>query len=953
MAVDAGTIYSEVRIQVNKLSGDIKNIETKLDQFAAKNKSQSTKVKNSWSNSFKQVNLAGIAAFAAIGIAVKKAISTFADYQQSMANVRSVTAASAEDFKRLENAAIEAGETTRFTASQAADALYYLASAGLDATQSINALQGVLELAGATGSDLAFTSATMAATLSQFSLDASESTRVANVFASAISNSQANMEKLASALKQVGPISGALDISLEETTAALEALYNAGFAGEQAGTGLRNILLDLSDSGGPVIKQLEALGIAFDEVNPREVGLINAIDVLAKSGIDLGNVFGKRVAAQVLTLAKTGGDALRELQDEITDTNAAAEMYAIQNDTLAGSMDFLNSAMESASIKLIEEIEPALRGLIDTLTKAVQAFNAMPGPLKVITATLAIAGPTIAGVTSAVNFLSGAFTGLAGAMLAVGGIFAITGIIQGMLAAAQETENINMVLENAVRHGEDLNATMVKLSKDTGIPLENIKEIALKNETINGVLLEQKKIHDDIIAKYKERVTELGTELELNYELLASQSPFAKAYQERVDLYLELLEAQRESIRLAQEEAALEEQAEEDARRRAEEIAALENELRLANLSDMERAFDEIEQKHQEYLAAGLDDEEWYQREVAAIIEKYADKSTPDTEEQKQSYEDLSGTIDDYRAKLERLNATKLESIELDKQAAIEAIQESDATVQAKHEAIQAVLEYYEALKDNTANEIFKENFKKTTETILSGFSGLMGAIADLYSSLIQNQLDDLDEWLQRELEAQGLVEETTLERLQRELEEAIEAGDLELAEQLRQDIERERLQEEYERRKAQIEYEGELKAWKFTLAAGIANAALAVLAGFSQRPFLPVGLAAGLLATAKSAIEVAAIKSQKPEPPQLATGGLVIPTNPNGTQVNVAENGSSELLLNGGAEGQALLDDFARRVASQSGGSGTLTIILNMDGKRVAESSANYYNNGIVRVKL
>ena len=231
MAVNAGTIYSDVRIQLDKLSGDIQKIDAKFDQLSASNAKQAQTVKKNWKSSFNALTVAGVAAFAAVTAAAKEGIKTFATFEQSIANVRSVAGGTEEDFNKIEEAARSAGETTRFTASQAADALYSLASAGLDANESVAALDGVLKLAGATQSDLASTSASVVSTLAQYNLGAEEATRVSNVFAAAIGNSQANMEKLTNAFRQVGPVAGALNISLEETTGAIQALLDAGFSG--------------------------------------------------------------------------------------------------------------------------------------------------------------------------------------------------------------------------------------------------------------------------------------------------------------------------------------------------------------------------------------------------------------------------------------------------------------------------------------------------------------------------------------------------------------------------------------------------------------------------------------------------------------------------------------------------------------------------------------------------
>ena len=170
MAVDAGTIYSEVRIALDKLKQDIGQVEAQFNKFSKQNATTANATEKKWTDSFKKINLQGVAAVAALTLAVKQAISTFANFEQSMANVQSVARSTPEEFRELEAAAIEAGESTRFTASQAADAMYYLASAGLEGKEVMDALNGTLQLAGATQSDLAFTARALTATKSQNNL---------------------------------------------------------------------------------------------------------------------------------------------------------------------------------------------------------------------------------------------------------------------------------------------------------------------------------------------------------------------------------------------------------------------------------------------------------------------------------------------------------------------------------------------------------------------------------------------------------------------------------------------------------------------------------------------------------------------------------------------------------------------------------------------------------------
>ena len=140
------------------------------------------------------------------------ATKVFADFEQSMANTQSVLGGTQEEFQKLSGYAREMGKTTVFTASQAADAMYYLASAGYNTKRVMDSLQGTLNLAAATQYDLAETTRIVVSTLNQFGLAAEESGRVANVFAAIISASQATMDRLGNSLKFVGPIAAGLNI---------------------------------------------------------------------------------------------------------------------------------------------------------------------------------------------------------------------------------------------------------------------------------------------------------------------------------------------------------------------------------------------------------------------------------------------------------------------------------------------------------------------------------------------------------------------------------------------------------------------------------------------------------------------------------------------------------------------------------------------------------------------
>jgi len=467
VAVDAGTIYSEVRIQLDKLRGDIKQVQLSMDKLGPVSKKASDTVAKNWKTGFNQIKFISAAAFAAVAMAVKAAVSTFAGFEQSLANVQSVAGATAEELAQLEEAAKEMGETTRFTASQAADALYYLASAGMDATESIDALEGVINLAGATGSDLAFTSEAVASSLSQFSLEAKDAGKVANVFTAAIQNSQATMTKLATSMSSVGPVASGLGHSIEETAGLLQILYNNGINASTAGTALRRAMSDLANSMSPAVKRLEEMGVAYDEVNPATNSFAEVIGRLGEAGLEAGEImaiFGQRAGASMIKLIQAGRETVEEYTEAVTDTNAAAEAYAIQNDTLAGSFDRLKSATESAQISFVSNVAPVLRGLVDILTKVMKFVGGLPGPIQVLLGVMAVGIPVVLAAGSAIAFMT---TALAGAGIALGAILGpitlvvgVLGLIAGAVsffgAKLSETRREQDLMNEAAREARDV-----------------------------------------------------------------------------------------------------------------------------------------------------------------------------------------------------------------------------------------------------------------------------------------------------------------------------------------------------------------------------------------------------------------------------------------------------------------------------------------------------------------
>jgi TP901 family phage tail tape measure protein len=1080
MPQDGGSIYSEIRIELDKLKADLKKSDDAFNKFAKENEKDSKKVQGNWTTAFTKLNLAGVVAITAVTLAFKKAVTTFAQTEQSLANVRAVTGASAADFAKLKDAADEAGETTRFSASQAADALYNLGSAGFDAQQSIDSLNGVLLLAGATGSDLGSTSATLTAAISQFGLEASDATKISNVFAAAIGNSQANMEKLSSAFRQVGPIAGTLGISIEETTASLQALFNAGLQGEQAGTALRSVLLDLADSTSPVIDKLAAYGVSFDEVNPKTVGLTKAVEVLATSGADLGAVFGKVAAAGILTLAETSQKAdgnLRDLEAAVTGTNAAAEQYAIQNDTLAGSIDSFRSKLEAFSNTIIGLISPSLRGLIDlggqllsfvnNAIKATQSQKDLNDSLKTVQGALTGIKADIPKLAEEYNTLAEkenlsnkeslrkeeitnrlldlipnlttenlnnatSLIALAGAqdeynkrILAEEKLVLIKNLrelnkererskktlIDLIVKQSNVTNGLSQLERNnllAQEDGEKLLAaakaeeeervrTLTKALQDE-TDIKKLNELANVNAgtSVENLVPQYQELEEevtfltDLLDETNDQLKKLGGEtLDTSAawdEFLQKVIEVKDNLDESNDLYISEIATTKalaaEQSKLREEQNAFadgyenkQRQQEENRNRRAKEEADRERALR-DQLSAFREGYDnkarQIElnrqKRQEEQAAAELEREKNITEGQEEFRRGYADKAIQIAANQRRrEIEELEEAerrekeILNQQLEFRRGYAEKQFQIEVNKRKrAIEqeeirqkAIEDLEQQVQENQEA--SVEAFIEGIKAETAalrKEAAEQEaiVKETEDAKQDLYKSTFDAVLSFSETILNVQLARIEKELQAELEAAGLSEQTELEKLQTKLQKAIDAGDTETQNELKQEIERQKIKEKYAKEAAELQ----LKAFKFNKALLISRAVIdtaAAIIKFLADPGGPAGVILSAAAGLTGAAQIAQIASQ--QPPAFETGGIVIGNgSASGQTIRVAEGGTSELMLNNGPAGDAMMNEFANRIADKINSALQVTGgTINLDGRSIAENSAAYYNKGIVRL--
>ena len=286
---------------------------------------------------------------------VSEGLNTIKDFEQQMAKVKAITGATSEEFQALQASAKDLGSTTQFTASQVGQLQEEYAKLGFTTQEILDASEATLELATATGSDLAQSAKVAASTIKGFGLTAKDTQKVVDIMAKSFTSSALDINKFETAMSSVAPVAAAVGFSIEQTTASLGILTDAGFDASTAGTALRNILLDTQKAG---ISVTEAFRQVRESTDP------------ATKALDL---FGKRGAAVGLTLAKNEDKANAFAKSLENAGGAASAMARIVGDTLDGDLKRLSSAWEGLILNFSET--DALRDIVQLTTDLVGGIS--------------------------------------------------------------------------------------------------------------------------------------------------------------------------------------------------------------------------------------------------------------------------------------------------------------------------------------------------------------------------------------------------------------------------------------------------------------------------------------------------------------------------------------------------------------------------------------------------
>ena len=446
------------------------------------------------------------------------AVKTGADFDSAMSKVAAVSGATGDDLQVLRDKAREMGSQTKFSASEAAEAMNYMAMAGWKTEDMLSGIEGIMNLAAASGEDLATTSDIVTDALTAFGLTAADSGHFADVLAAASSNANTNVSMMGETFKYAAPVAGALGFSVEDTAQAIGLMANAGIKSTQAGTSLRSILTALS---GEVKFCGDAIGEVTVQTTNADGSMRDLNDILddcrtAFSGLSESEqasaaqaLVGKNAMSGFLALMNAAPADISKLEGAISACDGTSlSMAETMQDNLGGQLTILKSQLEELAISFSDILMPAIRSIVSHIQGVVDKLNQLAPQTKetivkiaLVAATLGpmliVLGKTISGIGSVLSLVSkapaaigavkGGITAVTGALgVSVGTILAVVAAIAALAAAFMHLWNTNETFKNNILGiWEQIKSTFSELTQ--GI-VERINALGFDFESFTEML---------------------------------------------------------------------------------------------------------------------------------------------------------------------------------------------------------------------------------------------------------------------------------------------------------------------------------------------------------------------------------------------------------------------------------------------------------------------------------
>lgn len=458
----------------------------------------------------------------------KLAVKTAADFDSQMSKVGSITGSTGEEMDTLREKAREMGAKTKFSATEAGEAMEYMGMAGWKTGEIVDGLEGIMNLAAASGEDLGTTSDIVTDALTAFGLSAKDSAHFADIMAAASTNANTNVSMMGETFKYAAPVAGSLGYSAEDTAIAIGLMANAGIKASQAGTSLRGGLTNLVKPTDQVQAAMDKYGISIKDGNGQMLSMRDMTTQLRKKlgSLDeaeqasaVAAIFGKNAMSGWLAIINASDDDVNKLtnavdhsSDKMGDYSGAAEkMAATMQDNLEGQLTILMSQLQELAISFGEIAMPVVKEFVGVLQNVVNWFNNLSPAAKETIAKIAavaaaigpvllVGGKLVSGIGSVISItgkLGGAISGGGGLIAIIGKLVTAAGpllvggaIVAGIVAAGVLiVKNWDKIKDAAKKVVETVKKKWNELKENTSKAFEAAKKAVKEkfDQTVNAV----------------------------------------------------------------------------------------------------------------------------------------------------------------------------------------------------------------------------------------------------------------------------------------------------------------------------------------------------------------------------------------------------------------------------------------------------------------------------------
>jgi len=637
----------------------------------------------------KNLSMKVTAPIVAMGAAITK---VGMDFEAAMSEVAAISGATGEELELLTKKAKEMGATTKFSASESAEALKYMAMAGWDTQQMLDGISGVMALAAASGENLGKVSDIVTDAITAFGMEAAQAGELADILAAASSNANTNVSMLGESFKYVAPIFGSLGYSAEDAALALGLMANAGIKSSQAGTTLRSALTRLSKPTGEAAELIQKLGIQLTDAQGNMLPFESVMQQLRTAFQNLtteqqaqyaATIFGQQSMSGMLAIINASEKDYQKLRNAINESTGAAKTMADEmQDNLSGRLTVLKSSIEGVALQLFDAMIPALESVVGAVQKAVNAFsNLSPSMQKTIVITAGIAaalGPVLVvlgNITSVIGTLLPLLGRLATAIAGISApvVAAVAGVAAFAAIAVEVYRNWNETKNALINIWELIKASAKQLGLNIAIVFEEMKATVLN---VIDAMLEKlgvlEKLPFGIGDKFKGLKDNISNSADASAAKIAELKEAAEENGKRVSMAIEGTKVAFRDMgtAIANDVKGV--------------IASIKGQTKVIE----EEAYEQVEivedgQKQQSIITL---DENQYRTDVTA---KEEEKQTEIVEEEAEERAKLREQFErQWNEKLFELTASRLEKLEKEKEEALAKAEELGADKTA-------IIEYY------------------------------------------------------------------------------------------------------------------------------------------------------------------------------------------------------------------------------------------------------------------